>query len=305
MVASNFAGRKHGLRVLIIGSSGFIGTHLAAHLQSLGHGVEGWGRRLRDPGSVDDYHSVDLLSGSTLEGREGPWGAAVLLAGHSVPGGFTQALALENQRMWTNALDHLARVSPGLRVLVASSAHVYDLGPGRRLEDEPLQPQGLYGLSKERCEDVAQSHADRLDVQVVRLFNQLGPGLPAGLVVPDLLVRLRTSGGVLAMRGANSVRDFLDVRDGVRALAELLTVRAPIGSVWNLCSGQGYSIERLARTLVEQLGMDRDLEFASADVTRLVGDPGRLREATGWAPEYSLAESLASVIEADRASPKT
>ena len=305
MCATMPAGREHGLRVLVIGSSGFLGTHLASHLQSLGHGVEGWGRRLGDPGSADDYHRVDLLDDSALESREGPWDAAVLLAGHSVPGGFTQELAQENQRMWTNALDHLARVSPGLRVLVASSAHVYAPGPGRRLEGEPLQPQGLYGLCKQRCEDVAQSHAGRLDVQVVRLFNQIGPGLPAGLVVPDLLVRLRAGGGVLEMRGANSVRDFLDVRDGVRALAELLTVRAPTGSVWNLCSGQGTSIEHLARTLVEQLGMDRDLEFASADVTELVGDPGRLREATGWAPGYSLAQSLASVIEADQAAPKT
>lgn len=293
------------LRVLILGSSGFIGTHLTSHLRSIGHEVEGCGRRLADQGTTHAYCSVDLLHAAGLEHLTGPWDAAVLLAGHSVPGGFTEELALENQSMWTNALDHLARVSPGMRVLVASSAHVYAPGPGRRVEDEALQPQGLYGLCKQRCEAVAQSHTGHLDVQVVRFFNQLGPGLPAGLVVPDLIARLRTSTGVLEMRGANSVRDFLDVRDGVRALARLLTVRAETGSVWNVCSGQGCSIELLAGTLLEQLGQERTLEFASADVTELVGDPGRLRQATGWVPGHSLAASLASVIEGSRTSPRT
>jgi len=132
----------------------------------------------------------------------------------------------------------------------------------------------------------------------VCLFNQLGPGMPAGLVVPDLLDSLREGIGPIEMRGANSVRDFMDVRDGARGLAALLEVDAPAGSVWNLCTGEGVTIEHLARILMARLDQDRPLSFAGGEVTELVGDPSRLRAATGWAPEYDLEDSLTTLAEA-------
>ena len=282
--------------MLIIGSSGFVGAHLGAHLRALGHQVEGWGRRPTDGGASDHYVALDLLDRTALAAHRGPWDAAVMLAGHSVPmADWTVDMTLENLRMCADALEHLAQAAPGIRVLVASSAHVYAPGPGRRREDEPLRPQTLYGLSKHLCEDWARFRAGELDVQVVRLFNQLGPGLPAGLVARDLLGRLREGAGPIEMVGADSVRDFMDVRDGVRALAALLRVQAPAGSVWNLCSGRGVRIESLARILMEQLGQERELRFSGRADKELVGDPARLQEATGWKPQHSLVESLASL----------
>jgi nucleoside-diphosphate-sugar epimerase len=285
------------LKVLVIGSAGFIGTHLVAHLRAEGHQVEGWGRRPSDGGASDRYFAVDLLDRSSLAEHEGPWDAAVLLAGYSVPNvDWTTEMALENLRICANALEHLSEAAPGIRVLVASSAAVYALGPGRRREEEAPRPRNLYGLSKLLCEDWCRCRADRLDVQVVRLFNQLGPGMPAGLVVPDLLRSLREGSGPIEMRGADSVRDFMDVRDGVKGLTALLAVDVPAGSVWNLCTGERVSILNLARLLMTQLGQDRPLSFADGEITELVGDPTRLGAATRWAPEYRLEDSIAAIL---------
>jgi nucleoside-diphosphate-sugar epimerase len=289
------------LRALIVGSSGFIGQALKRHLLAQGSALEGWSRSAErvDEVSYDRYehHSIDALDPATLEGRRGSWDVAFQLAGYSVPGdGFTAREVVDNLRMTAHVLDHLARIQPGLRVIVMSSAQVYAPGPGRRREDEPLAPRSAYGLSKELCEVWAQARARDLDVVVVRAFNQIGPGMPSGLVVPDLLAALQRGSGPVPMRGADSTRDFLDVRDGVDALARLSQVDAPSGSVFNLCRGEGRRISELAAGLMACLGLQRELRFAADPPPPLVGDPHKLARAIGWSPRYALEDSLREIV---------
>lgn len=292
--------RIRALKVLVVGITGFLGSHLGAHLRTLGHQVEGWARRDPAPDTCDRHVAVDLRDPGALAGLRGPWDAAVLLAGHSVPGAdWNETMTSENVTIARHTLDHLAASSPGARALVVSSAHVYAPGPGRRREEDPLAPGGGYGRSKLAIEGEAAARRERLDVQVVRPFNQIGPGLPSGLVARDLLDRLRAREGPLVMGGSDSLRDFLDVRDGVRGLSALLEVDAPSGSVWNLCSGRGVRIAELARTFLEVLGQEREVRFSEDEPTELVGDPSRLAAATGFAPEHGLSSSLVRLAEED------
>lgn len=287
------------MRVLIFGSTGFLGRHLAAHLDSLGHQVHGCGRRPEGPPGCERYSVVDLLERASLGELEGPWDAAVVLAGHSVPGAsWSDELVLENVAMAASALAHVAARAPAARVLVASSAHVYAAGPGRRREDEAPAPAGPYGLSKQLVENWARHLSDTLDVHIVRPFNHIGTGLPPGLVASDLLQRVQAGLGPITMSGADSVRDFLDVRDGVRALAALLEVDAPSGSTWNLGSGRGVRISELARACLDVLGQEREVRFKKEGGDELVADPTKLELATGFTPEHDLAASLRNVLEA-------
>jgi GDP-4-dehydro-6-deoxy-D-mannose reductase len=287
------------LRFLIIGVSGFVGGHLARRLAEAGHMVEGWGRRLLPPPGLDAYASVDLLGPGLLPEPAAPWDGAVVLSGHSVPGhAWTEEMVFENLRMTAAALGHLARTSPGLRTLVASSAHVYAPAEHPVAEDEPLRPQGLYGLSKRLCEEWARNRGGALDLQIVRLFNQVGPGMPEGLLATDLMARLRSGEDPLVMKGSDTVRDFTDVRDGADALARLLTAELPEGGTWNLCSGRPTPVRDLARAAMEAVGAERGLRFLGDRPDTLVGDPSRLKAATGWEPRIPLARSLRDLAEA-------
>jgi nucleoside-diphosphate-sugar epimerase len=288
--------RRFGLRVLVIGVSGFLGKHLTDHLLHLGHEVEGWARTPILNSQVD-FRSVDLLDPKTLPQQMQAPDAAVLLSGHSVPGmNWDPSMVQENSTMAANALTFLADMHPGLRVLFASSAHVYGPSEGPLREVAPLLPQNLYGLSKQLSEAWAVYFQSRLNIQIVRIFNQLGPGLPRGLVVTDLLERLSETEGPLAMKGSNTIRDFLDVRDGVRGLEALLKVETPSGSAWNLCSGKPVSIETLAQGLMARLGQKREIKFLGSEGNSVTGDPSKLRSATGWASIHDLDSSLDSLF---------
>lgn len=288
------------MKVLVVGGSGFVGRALVSSLLGTGHEVEVWDRSPMAEGPGLRCRSVDLLGGQDLPLPEGrPWDAAFHLAAFSVPGmAWTHDLVMANLRMTARVFDHLAGVAEGCRAIFASSAFVYAPSAVPLRETDPLGATHPYALSKHLGETWALSLRDRLRVFIVRPFNQIGPGMPQGLLVPDLLDRIRSGETPIRMRGRDDLRDFLDWRDATDAYLRLLEVDAPSGSIWNLCSGRPTRVSQLIAALLEAHGLDRSVTFADPAVESLVGDPSRLQAATGWAPTRNLrasAEAIAAV----------
>jgi GDP-4-dehydro-6-deoxy-D-mannose reductase len=96
------------------------------------------------------------------------------------------------------------------------------------------------------------------------------------------------------------VRDFLDVRDVADAYLALVASDTAAGVV-NVCSGAATELRVLAALLVEQARVpvaivrDPTLE-RGIDPPRVVGDPARLRELTGWRPRVTLEQSVAEML---------
>jgi nucleoside-diphosphate-sugar epimerase len=281
------------VRALVLGSSGFVGRHLVTELAARGAQVESWSRYDVGPRDAHVHRRIDLLEPSTFESFRGPWDAAVLLAGHAVPRtGFTPEFADENMRIAQNALGHLASCAPRSRVVVMSSAHVYGNAGGEHLIDEERNPTpvGLYAVSKLAIEAMARSRTD-LDIVIVRSFNLLGPRMPRGLLISDVIEELATEQPKLVMRGADEVRDFLDVRDGVRGIAALLEQRGG-ARVYNLCSGRGTHVSQVVSGLVRMLGAQREITFMPGATPPFVGSHAALTAATGWSPDIVLDATL-------------
>lgn len=285
------------MKILIVGGSGFIGRALTARLLDAGHEVESWDRAQGREAPGLKARAVDLLGDTQLPGPEGrAWDAAVHLAAYSVPGmAWTQDLIMANLRMTARVFDHLAETAPGCRSIFASSAFVYAPSESPLGEDAPLGSEHPYALSKRLGETWALNHRTTLQTYVVRPFNLIGPGMAPGLLVPDLLARIRGGEDPIRMQGRDDIRDFLDWRDATEAYFRLIELDAPSGSIWNLCSGRPTRVSELVHTLLQSLGPDRRVVFPDATVQTLVGDPSRLMRDTGWAPRHALAETLAAI----------
>jgi len=290
------------MKVLVIGSSGFIGQALVSRLLTEGHEVEAWDRRTGEARPGLTTHTVDLLGPAPLPQPEGrPWEAVFHLAAHSVPGiTWTRDLVMQNLTMTARAFDHLTEYAPGCRAIFTSSAFVY--APTREpvREDAPLGSIHPYALSKQLGETWALSHRNALRVFVVRPFNQLGPGMPPGLLMPDLLARIRAGESPILMRGRNDLRDFLDWRDALDAYLALLTVEAPSGRIWNLCSGRATPVSALVQAVLEAMGLSVDVRFADPRQESLVGDPRQLMEDTGWFPHRTLRDTVQAILSEPR-----
>ncbi|HEY3269629.1 MAG TPA: NAD(P)-dependent oxidoreductase [Geothrix sp.] len=286
------------MKILVVGGSGFVGRALTARLLEAAHEVEIWDRAPQAEAPGLRCQAVDLLGNDALPEPEGdPWDAAIHLAAYSVPGmAWNQDLIFANLRMTARVFDHLAATAPGCKAIFASSAFVYVRGSRPIKETDPLDSSHPYALSKHLGEIWARSRQTSLNVFIVRPFNLIGPGMAAGLLVPDLVERIRSGENPLMMQGRDDIRDFLDWRDAVEAYLHLLELDAPSGSVWNLCSGRPTRVSALVRALLQAHGLERTIQFADPAVETMVGDSSCLLEATGWSPRFSLDETAKAII---------
>jgi nucleoside-diphosphate-sugar epimerase len=120
--------------------------------------------------------------------------------------------------------------------------------------------------------------------------------MPPGLLVPDLLGRIRSGETPIQMRGRNDIRDFLDWRDAMDAYLALLRVDAPSGRIWNLCSGRATPVAELIHEVLDALHRSTEVHFADPTQDVLVGDPNRLMKDTGWRPQRSLRDTVEAIL---------
>ncbi len=296
--------------LLIVGAGGFLGAHFRAVAVE-----RGWELVAASRHPTADAPGCELLDSASVAAcveAVSP-GLVVNLAGAPSVVGSWQRPAESFAVNATGALNLLEAVSahaPGAHLICLSSAAVYGDPAAAAMplgEEAPVAPVSPYGAAKAAMEDHCGLYARSrgLEIAVVRAFNLLGPRQPAfhaasGFAREIAAAELDGAGSVeLILGNPAAERDFTDVRDAATALAEIAARR--LSGTFNLCSGRPSSIAALAvelgraTPLTVSTRVDPGLARPS-DPPLLVGDPGRLREATGWTPRTPTGRSLEDLL---------
>ncbi len=313
------------MKVLVTGADGFVGRHLVRRLLADGHEVVGGRRPVGELVPVSD----PTLSGARWVPLELTDPASVAAAADHCADAVVHLAAVSStaealrapEEAWNvNALG-VVRLLRGLAerreagladpvVLLVSSAEVYGKGEARpRLETDPPAPLAPYAASKAAGELAGLEVWRRTGLRVIiaRPFQHTGPGQTTRFVLPAFAERLRAaraSGATTVPTGNLApVRDFLDVRDVVAAYLLLLERGAP-GTIYNVARGEGVPLRDHFAGLARILGVRAEpvvdpVLARRNDIPHLVGDPGRLRRATGWAPVYTLDDMLRDLADAE------
>ena len=282
-------------RVLVTGATSFVGLHVLERAGA--RGLEAVAARgdLRDPA---------VAGGLIAEVR--PSAVLHLASARSRTSDVWQ-VAADDLRMAGNVLAAVVEHAPEAPVLFPGSAAQYGQGADRLLpETAPLVPVGAYGAVKCVLEAACTAPVLRAGVRVIwtRSFNHIGPGQGLDAPVPSWARQIAEAeaagSGVLRTGRLDVVRDFLDVRDVADAYLALVESAAE-GAV-NVCSGTGVRLRNVAETLRSLSGAAVAVEQDPAlerevDPPYVVGDPGRLRELTGWQPQFTLEQSLRDVLD--------
>jgi len=311
----------------ITGISGFVGKHLTTYLRKLNWRVAGSDlqpvsspqavspRRARSPDGgapdISEFYQADINDRAMLRQvlRETHPDVIFHLAGvikSDTPDKYYQAHVLGTVAL----LDAVVESGLSPVVFIASSSAVYGSGLGSRPITEQFKPRPAthYGVSK-LAQELAALHyftSFELPVLLVRTFNLLGPGLSPLLACSDFarqiaLAEKRGKPSTILTGNISARRDFLDVRDAVRAYVRLVE-NAEAGQAYNVASGQAVAIRECLDFLRKQARVPVDAAVDPArvqmdDIPVQAGSIKRLQAATGWELEFSNEQSLLDMLE--------
>ena len=216
----------------------------------------------------------------------------------------------------SNLLEALQASAPGSRLLLMSSAEVYQTGSDAPIaENSPTVCQNPYALSKLAMEMLGDLYwrAFAMNVCKIRAFNFTGPGQDVKFVASDFanqiaMIERGERPPVLRVGNLAAVRDFSDVRDVARYL-QVISGKSAGGEVFNLCSGRAYSIRQVLDILLAQARVQIRVEvdankFRPLDNPQILGDCRLIKSRFGLIPEFTLEKTLLDLLDHWRESPR-
>jgi GDP-4-dehydro-6-deoxy-D-mannose reductase len=196
------------------------------------------------------------------------------------------------------------------RVLIPGSAAEYgivDEADNPIPETHPARPVTHYGLSKHLQSEVGGFYfaSNGLSVIRTRTFNLTGPGQPPTFFVGSLVEQVRRiqagqKEDIFEVGNLFPERDFLDVRDAVRAYL-LLAEQGMPGEVYNVGSGHAARLQDVVELLLRVCGLEKPVRSVtdrkrSTDVPRMQADTTKLQRLTGWSVSVSLEQSIRDMV---------
>jgi GDP-4-dehydro-6-deoxy-D-mannose reductase len=314
------------VRALITGIGGFVGGHLARHLltqtgyeitgtvmtaRELSHPLVEQGVNLRAVDLTDAEAVTQLLLDTQ------PQEVYHLAAQAFVPLSFQNPWGTlsNNIQSQLHLLHGIVKLDLDARILVVGSGEEYgSIHPDEVpvSETQPLRPSSPYSVSKVTQDMLGLQYYLSHNVAAIRVrpFNQIGPGQSPDFVAAAFAQQIAAiekgmQKPIMNVGNLQAQRDFTDVRDMVRAY-ELLIKHGTAGEVYNAGSGQAHSIQEMLDTFLILTESPIEVRFDPSrarpvDVPIIICDATRLRAATGWEPTYTFEQSLADVLNDQRA----
>ena len=302
--------------VLVTGAAGFVGSHLLELLEQDDDWIFAWLRPGTDPLLLGkrigwlavEMHDRDAVRAAIEQTRPD---AIYHLAGVPHVGDswkHTHETFAGNVLATHYLFDALRASGLRPRVVVTSSATVYEPSDRALRETDTIRPNSPYGTSKLAQEMVTRRswQDDGIPGVIARSFNHVGPRQSPSFVAPSLAKQIaEIEAGKraprLTMGNMESRRDLMDVRDTVRAYRAMMQSGKP-GATYNVCSGKATAIRSLVDLFVQKARVKVDLVqdpalFRPNDTPVVLGDLARLHDDTGWSPQIPLEKTVDDLLD--------
>ncbi|UOG75942.1 GDP-mannose 4,6-dehydratase [Hymenobacter tibetensis] len=214
-----------------------------------------------------------------------------------------------NTNIFLNLIESVRALNTECKILSIGSSEQYGIVDPESIpltEEATLNPISPYAVARVSQELLSKvyNRGYGLDIIMTRSFNHIGPGQKENFVVSSFAKQIVAykAGLIPNIKVGNLdiVRDFLDVRDVVKAYM-LLMQNGIGGQVYNICSGNGYSLKQILHMMMSIAGIeveysiDKEL-IRPSDNPIIIGSNKKIKDELGWYPSYSIDASLRDIL---------
>lgn len=287
------------MRILLTGADGFTGRFFMMAAVRAGHEVVPLSADLTNRGAVV-AKVLEIKPDAVIHL------AAISFVGHSDETAFYAVNVVGTTNLLT-ALTTLNNVPR--KILIASSANVYGNCEASPIsEEQPAAPLNHYAVSKLAMEHIAYAYLDRLPIIMTRPFNYTGPGQAGSFLIPKLVDHFFRRAPVIELGNLHVEREFNDVRMVCDAYLALLE-QGEAGEVYNICSGEPYTLQHVLDTLTDITGHKIEVQVNPAfvrknELRRLCGSPSKLRKLMDISGRQLYQPGLREMLQWMLAEPK-
>lgn len=181
------------------------------------------------------------------------------------------------------------------------------LTPKATPESKTPNLSSVYALSKYDQERlcIMTGQAYKFPVTALRFFNVYGTrqslSNPYTGVLAIFSSRLLNNRPPLIFEDGEQIRDFVHVSDIARGCRLALESRNSDGEVFNIGSGESYSIRSIADLLAKSMGKGElqaeiTADYRVGDIRHCFADISKAKELLGYSPKVTLDEGLLELV---------
>lgn len=301
------------LKVLITGGAGFIGSAVIRELQAENYDIYvvdnlSFGRRDFISIPDDRFFNEDIRNRKNIaqifDAVKPEW-VIHLAAIHFIP--YCNQHPFESSNIniqgTVNILDAAAQASTVKKVFFASTAAVYPIFDSATREDHQVDPLDVYGLSKLVGEHLMNEFHLKTGIPalICRFFNAFGPNETNPHLIPEIQDQINAGKREVSLGNLEPRRDFIHTYDMARAVRMLMQKFDSGTDIFNLGRGIEYSVLDIVQAFSRQLGVEVKIiqdptRMRKSDRMHLLADVSKLKNYTGWEPEWGIDEGIKTLI---------
>ena len=292
------------MKILIIGSKGFIGKHAYDYFTKKNEDV--YGADVSVDYANPKYFTIDSTNSDFTEIFEKHhFDVCINCSGAaSVPDSLVHSLrdfTLNSFNVF-KILDSMKKYTPNCKLINLSSAAVYGNPQSLPIkESDHVAPVSPYGFHKKFAEEILYEFHRFFGLQCcsLRIFSAYGTGLYKQIFW-DLYQKTKTQKDIQLFGTGRETRDFIYITDILQSIDLIIKNGKFCADTYNIANGEQISIKQIAELVLEELNFEGNLSFTGVeregDPLYWVADIEKMKNL-GYQKKVSIEEGIKSYIK--------
>lgn len=287
------------MKILIIGSEGFVGKNLVKGLSEK-HDIYTSDQL---DSTHQNYSKCDITNYDSVEKIVRDVDAVIHLAAHSLVSSLDGSItnARVNIIGLLNLLESCRKNSIHKVIFTSASSLVGEPKSFHVNEDHPPKPKTAYGITKLTSEHYLRLYHELYDMNytVFRFFNIYGPFQKNGLI-PSIFNKIQNNESITIFGKGDQVRDYVYIEDILPFFEQAASSEIGKNKVLNMGTGNGTTILEIVKNISEILKIEPKIEYQPVrpgEIGNFVADTTLLHETFGKIPSTDVKTGLRQTID--------